>query len=51
MGKSRTPRKEINTKELLRKVRKPLAPPSRVHTEDKKYKRVRVRIGEEGNES
>jgi hypothetical protein len=50
MAKSRTPPKEISTKGLLKKIRKPLAPPSRVHTEHKKYKRVRVRI-DEANDS
>ncbi len=45
--KPRTPPKEIGTEELLKKVRKPTAPPSRVHTEKKKYKRSRVRIPEE----
>jgi hypothetical protein len=47
MPKSRTPSKEISTRGVLKKVRKPLAPPSRVHTERKKYRRSRVRIDEE----
>jgi hypothetical protein len=47
MRKSKKPSKEISTKGLLKKIRKPAAPPSRVHTERKKYKRLRVRIPEE----
>ncbi|HKD66490.1 MAG TPA: hypothetical protein VKB84_06585 [Candidatus Binataceae bacterium] len=47
MAKVRTPPKEIGTRGLLKKIRKPPAPPSRVHTDQKKYKRKRVRIGED----
>jgi hypothetical protein len=47
MPKSKTPSKEISTKRLLKKIRKPPAPPSRVHPDQKKYKRSRVRISEE----
>jgi len=47
MPKRRMPSKEIGTEELLKKVRKPPAPPARVHVERKKYKRGRVRISEE----
>jgi hypothetical protein len=47
MPRPRTPPKEIGTEELLKKIRKPPAPPSRVHIEKKKYKRSRVRISEE----
>ncbi len=47
MPKPRTPSKEITTEELLKKIRKPPAPPSRVHSERKKYKRSRERISEE----
>ena len=47
MPKSRTPSKEISTKALLKKIRKPPAPPSRVHPSKKKYKRVPIRIAEE----
>jgi hypothetical protein len=36
---------------VLKKVRKPLAPPSRAHTEHKKYKRIRVRIDEETDDA
>jgi hypothetical protein len=46
MRKIRTPSKEINTKELLEKVRKPPAPPARVHSDRKKYKRGRARLPE-----
>jgi hypothetical protein len=49
MPKSKTPAKEISSKGLLKKIRKPPAPPSRVHSDQKKYKRSRVRIYE--NES
>ena len=47
MPKSKTPPKEISTERLLKKIRKPPAPPARVHPDQKKYKRTRVRIGEE----
>ena len=47
MRKRRTPSKVITTEELLKKIRKPPAPPARVHAERKKYKRSRVRISEE----
>ncbi len=47
MRKSRTPSKTIDTRELLKKIRKPPAPPSRVLPDQKKYKRSRVRISEE----
>jgi hypothetical protein len=51
MPKPRTPAKEISTKGLLKKIRKPPAPPSRVHPSKKKYKRTRVRIAEEESET
>jgi len=47
MAKSGKKTGEISTKGLLKKVRKPPAPPSRIHTERKKYKRGPVRITEE----
>jgi hypothetical protein len=46
MRKTRAPSKEISTKKLLEKVRKPPAPPSRVHSDKKKYKRSRVSLPE-----
>jgi len=46
MPKSKTP-KEISTRGLLRKVRKPTAPPAQIHPSKKQYKRVRIRITEE----
>jgi hypothetical protein len=48
MPKSKTPPKEISTRGLLRKVRKPTAPPAQIHPSKKKYKRVRIRPTEEG---
>jgi hypothetical protein len=47
MPKSKKLSKEISTKGLLKKIRKPPAPPSRIHPDHKKYKRTRVRISEE----
>jgi hypothetical protein len=44
MRKTKSKSKEIGTKELLRKIRKPPAPPSRVHGDLKKYKRIRIRL-------
>jgi carbamoylphosphate synthase small subunit len=44
MPKPKAPPKEIDTRELIKKIRKPPAPPSRVQTDEKKYKRGRVRI-------
>jgi len=46
MRKTKAPSKEISTKKLLEKVRKPPAPPSRVHSDKKKYKRSRVSLPE-----
>jgi len=46
MRKTKAPSKEISTKGLLEKVRKPPAPPSRVHSDKKKYKRGRARLPE-----
>lgn len=50
MRKPKRPAKEIDTKALLKKVRKPPAPPTRVHSDDRKYKRSRVRIPEPEDE-
>jgi hypothetical protein len=47
MPKSKTPSKEISTRGVLKKVRKPPAPPARVHPSKKQYKRLRIRIAEE----
>lgn len=47
MPKSKPPSKEIGIERLLKKIRKPPAPPARVHPDQKKYKRSRVRISEE----
>jgi hypothetical protein len=44
------PPKELDTKALLKKVRKPPAPPTRVHPDDRKYKRSRTRIPEPDDE-
>jgi hypothetical protein len=48
MPKPKKP-KEITTQGLLKKIRKPPAPPARVHPDHKKYKRTRVRIGEQND--
>jgi hypothetical protein len=50
MRKPKPPAKEIDTKALLKKVRKPPAPPTRVHSDDRKYKRSRGRIPEQDDE-
>jgi hypothetical protein len=50
MPKTKAPSREIDTKGLLKKVRKPPAPPSRVHSDQKKYKRSRVRVVPENEE-
>jgi len=50
MPKSKPPPKEIRSKDVLKKIRKPPAPPSRVHSDVKKYKRSRVRITEENDQ-
>ena len=47
MPKSRKKPKQITVRGLLKKIRKPPAPPSRVHTERKKYKRERLRVLDE----
>jgi hypothetical protein len=47
MPKPKTPPKQIGTGELLKKIRKPPAPPARIHAGKKKYKRSRVRISED----
>jgi len=50
MPRTKTPPRELDTKGLLKKVRKPPAPPSRVHGDQKKYKRSRVRITPENEQ-
>jgi hypothetical protein len=50
MPKTRAPSKKIDTRGLLKKVRKPPAPPARVHSDQKKYKRSRVRVLPESEE-
>jgi hypothetical protein len=47
MPKSKKPSREISTRGLLKKVRKPTAPPAQIHPSKKKYKRVRIRVTEE----
>jgi len=38
------PAKSISTKRLIRKLRKPLAPPTRVVEDERKYKRSREHV-------
>ncbi|GEM_PF-6782250 len=47
MTKSKTPSKEISARGLVKKIRKPPAPPARVHPSKKQYKRVRIRIAQD----
>jgi hypothetical protein len=44
-------KKEISGKELLKKIRKPPAPPAQVHGDRKKYKRIRIRLPAEETDS
>jgi hypothetical protein len=43
--------KEISSKGLLKKIRKPPAPPARVHKDRKKYQRSRDRVPEEESDT